>query len=847
MDTSKKRIVYGKKSKGILNSDGPANLGKLDIIFEQINGELYPINEKEFFCETKQVFVTSNYNEIDLSFTEHELLVVEAGPTVQEWKLGDCRYVTTAQKTSLNTSRKAVVQIMSAPLPSANERLLFAESPPLTPLIMVKHAEKIYGPFQTEVEIDTDGSSSVKLLNLDGAFPGKAGGPVGGLRTYKYADIEHGVVHHDTNGERYSFFTKAELFNQIDCEYTDYASDEEIIKICSEMLKKANVKSFSKHEQMMFRAAVSKAKGIPPNASEQLNRFFAIANETDEKFESLDQAVHDYLHSAKGGELLNKHIEERKEHYLKQFRQDKDQQIRAELAVLESEVDNLSKIQKNLESENQISAEKLQEKNFMLKEQQKVLFDEARNKERNELDAEIQKTKEQLALLKEELGPYKSLSDIKAVVAREEGRRSFLNEEITTAKQEKISLDDELNKRTEDLRKKLIALRPYVETISGMVSHVEEEIVSLPHQKGKEFLPKDLVAERILYIDQIREALAKQGRIYDRDFIANLLVSVQQSFIVILSGLPGVGKTSLVKLLGKSKLLDSRLLNISVGRGWTSQRDLIGYFNPLSNRMVPAPTGFYSYIKSCQTEVCHNAPPLWVVLDEANLSAIEHYWAPFMGMADSESDRILRVNENESPIQIPDSLRFIGTINYDMTTEPLSPRLIDRAPIITLEPSYEELEYESKFDSDEDLIQIPYSHSSLEQMFNIDLSLELEIERASINDQMAFFQDVKNLLMDSNIAYGKRLVISKRKENAVERYCLVAHPLMRSTSNMRSLDYALSQHVLPLIQGSGEGYCKRLEALLQLLPSGEFKISHGILHRILEAGKLDMHSFSYFS
>ncbi|MBJ2286178.1 hypothetical protein JFT66_18655 [Pseudomonas sp. MF6755] len=847
MDTSKKRIVYGKKSKGILNADGPANLGKLDVIFEQINGELYLINDKEFFCETKQVFVTHNYSEIDLSFTEHDLLVIEAVPTTQEWKEGDCRYVTTAQKTSLNTSRKAAVQIMSAPLPSANERLLFTESPPLTPLILVKHGEKIYGPFQTEVEIDTDGSSSVKLLNLDGAFPGKPGGPVGGLRTYKYADIENGVVHYDTNGERYSFFTKADIFNQIDCEYTDYASDEEIIKICSDLLKKANVKSFSKHEQMMFRMAVSKAKGIPSNASEQLNRFFSIASEADEKFESLDQALHDYLNSSKGTGLLSKHIEERKDQYLKQFRQDKEQQLRAELAILETEVDSLSKIQKNLENENQVAAERLQEKNFLLKDQQKTLFDEARNKERNELDSELQKTKEQLALLKEELGPYKSLSDIKAAVAREEGRRSFLTDEITTAKQEKISLDDELNKRTEDLRKKLIALRPYVETISGMVSPVEEEVIKLPHSNGRQFAPKDLIAERNLYIDQIRESLARQGRIYERDFIANLLVAVQQSFIVILSGLPGVGKTSLIKLLGKSKLLDSRLLNISVGRGWTSQRDLIGYFNPLSNRMVPAPTGFYNYIKSCQTEVCHSAPPLWVVLDEANLSAIEHYWAPFMGMADSESDRTLRVNENESPIQIPESLRFIGTINYDMTTEPLSPRLIDRAPIITLEPSYEEFEYDSKFEFDESLIQIPYSHASLDQMFNVDPTLDLEIERAAINDQMAFFQDVRNILMDSNIAYGKRCVISKRKEIAIEKYCLVAHPLMRSASNMRALDYALSQHVLPLIQGSGEGYCKRLEALLQILSPSEFKISHSILYRIVEAGKLDMHSFSYFS
>lgn len=451
--------------------------------------------------------------------------------------------------------------------------------------------------------------------------------------------------------------------------------------------------------------------------------------------------------------------------------------------------------------------------------------------------------------LKEELSPYKSLAEVKAAVLKEEGRRSYLAEEIATARQEKISLDDELNKRTEELRKKLIALRPYVETISGMVSPVEEEIRPLAHTSGRSFLHKDLVIERNSYIDQIRHSLARQGRIYERDFIANLLISIQQSFIIILSGLPGVGKTSLIKLLGKSKSLDTRLLNISVGRGWTSQRDLIGYFNPLSNRMVPAPTGFYNYIKSCQTEAPGEAPPLWVILDEANLSAIEHYWAPFMGMADSESDRVLRVNENEQPLHIPNSLRFIGTINNDMTTEPLSPRLIDRAPIITLEPLYEEPDYESSTSDSIDFESIisPFSHSSLHQMFGVDKDLDLDHERQSISDQMTIFQEVKNILMDGNVAYGKRCVISKRKELAVERYCLIAHPLMRSTSNTRALDYAISQHVLPLIQGSGEGYAKRLETLLQLLNPNDFKISHGILGRMIEAGKLDMHSFSYFS
>jgi len=300
MDASSKRIVYGKKNRGIFTPDGPTNLGRLDIIFELINGELHLINEKDFFCETRQVFVTSNYNEIDSTFEDNELIVIEASPTTQDWKPGDCRFVTTAQKVDKNTSRKAALQILSSPLPSPNERILFTDTPPITALILVKHGENIYGPFQTEVEIDTDGSSSIKLKNLEGAFPGKPGSPSGGLRTYKYSDIEPGVVHYDTNGDRYSFFIRSELFNQIDCDYTDYASDEEIMKICCEMLKKANVKTFTKNEQMMLRAGLGKAKGIPSNATEQLNRFFSLAAQTDEKLETLDQAIHDYLNSTKG-------------------------------------------------------------------------------------------------------------------------------------------------------------------------------------------------------------------------------------------------------------------------------------------------------------------------------------------------------------------------------------------------------------------------------------------------------------------------------------------------------------------------------------------------------------------
>lgn len=67
--------------------------------------------------------------------------------------------------------------------------------------------------------------------------------------------------------------------------------------------------------------------------------------------------------------------------------------------------------------------------------------------------------------------------------------------------------------------------------------------------------------------------------------VANLLISTQQSFITFLAGMPGVGKTSLARLLADiQEISPKRLTEVAVGRGWTAQKDLIGFYNPLTSR-----------------------------------------------------------------------------------------------------------------------------------------------------------------------------------------------------------------------------------------------------------------------
>ena len=182
--------------------------------------------------------------------------------------------------------------------------------------------------------------------------------------------------------------------------------------------------------------------------------------------------------------------------------------------------------------------------------------------------------------------------------------------------------------------------------------------------------------------------------------IANYLICLNQGFITTLAGEPGTGKTSLCILLAKALGLarsDSsrRFVEIAVERGWTSHKDFIGYYNPLTNSMEKSNVEAFNAFE-CMSEECgsKNAPydemevaPYIVLLDEANLSPIEHYWAIFLKNCDlsSSSQREISIGGNRV-FHLPQHLRFLATVNFDHTTEELSPRYLDRSWVIYLEP-----------------------------------------------------------------------------------------------------------------------------------------------------------------
>ncbi|GAW90791.1 hypothetical protein FPS14_contig00118-0001 [Flavobacterium psychrophilum] len=121
--------------------------------------------------------------------------------------------------------------------------------------------------------------------------------------------------------------------------------------------------------------------------------------------------------------------------------------------------------------------------------------------------------------------------------------------------------------------------------------------------------------------------------------------------------------------------------------------------------------------ESKDEEIYLNTPMSFIILDEANLSPLEHYWSSFYNLTDSTGMLEVKLGHNET-IKFPNNLRFIGTINYDHTTEELSPRVLDRINIIQLNKSED----------------INFSNISNSKIKNIQLSFKRCIEFFELTD-----------------------------------------------------------------------------------------------------------------
>ncbi len=513
--------------------------------------------------------------------------------------------------------------------------------------------------------------------------------------------------------------------------------------------------------------------------------------------------------------------------------------------------------------------------------------------QRGELEKEIEETRQRAASIDQQAIEAKKQEmlereeEYEALSARIEASKKLLGV---------VGDIDDLQKKYENLSKEVDYLGIHKSHLTSETNSLElqfQQLISRPHEKMVELAFDGFMASKMLraaaeweneqtnnqYVEltdkvasiptpnktpeELIEYLCRVIQIrrpnYSKNAIINIAICLTQGFLTVFSGEPGCGKTSICNIFGEalglnkiadmiecpadSKEMVGRYVAVSVERGWTSKRDFVGYYNPLSKTFDKSNRRIYDALHQLDTEKQAGILklPYIILLDEANLSPMEYYWSDFMNICDDLGPHS-KVNLGEDYVfGVPETLHFVATINNDHTTETLSPRLIDRAWIITLPQlnlrDYSSLGNEANIPAEE--VEV-ISWKSLQDAFT------------PAKDECFFTPELQKCY-DSIVAKlrEKKFTVSPRIDIAIKRYWAIASKYFemddtKTAAPTIALDYAIAQRILPKIGGNGEEFEKWLKEFSSLCSSNGLNTSAAIVKDIIERGNKQMKYYQFF-
>lgn len=475
--------------------------------------------------------------------------------------------------------------------------------------------------------------------------------------------------------------------------------------------------------------------------------------------------------------------------------------------------------------------------------------------QKEKLDAEI-------AALQSELGIFKGGADLKQKLSELQRQVGYKEERERELDTKLKAIDDKLDSIFANSAEKALKF-----SFDGMLANrMLQQAAEWENQQNAINYSNKIDALKGLTISMVSQSplidslIAKVQEYrpnYDKNTILNILICYTQGFLTVFSGEPGTGKTSICKILSsvlgltipekaiprcKDGYIATRFIPVSVERGWTTKRDFIGYYNPLTKAFDRSNRKMFDALNIMDLEAKGNSTdmPFMILLDEANLSPMEYYWADFMNICD-EIDCTSVINLGDDfCFNVPDQLRFVATINNDHTTESLSPRLVDRAWVIRLPRVKSGMVRPVTVNAEGSEV---ISWSALVSTFGADNHDFVSLNGAA--------KDIYEELL--NKCRTAKISVSARADAAIRRYWSTAQRLFENDSNygtdasIVALDYAVAQRILPHVDGSGEKYDNRLRDIHKFCSDKNLRISAEILSDIIKNGEDSMQYFQFFA
>lgn len=336
-------------------------------------------------------------------------------------------------------------------------------------------------------------------------------------------------------------------------------------------------------------------------------------------------------------------------------------------------------------------------------------------RERSHVEAEIKKTQER----DREQFQQRLSTERAAMLKAVDSEREKLQADRAEVERQQAVLKNNLIEVTRDLSEagdKVINQFLAIEPLLGRVAPGRSTDSVAVQRPDKSALPRfeplirsrpaeaaEPVAEAV-FVDRVLRLASEKGVRFRRGDVERFHLSIKSGEITVLCGPSGTGKSSLAMVYGEA-LRGSEAgehqshIVIPVSPTWMDASDLLGHVSATERHFIPSESGLYEFLLNSQAEHAglgeHSSVAL-AILDEMNLSQVEHYFGDLMlALERRGADRSIRCFAKAATlpscpfhehgrVRLSDSLRIVGTMNFDETVRQLSDRFLDRANLIYL-------------------------------------------------------------------------------------------------------------------------------------------------------------------